>query len=460
MDISNADKVSSRATRLQRRHARQANQSISALCSEQNISRSNLLDDLQSNASSCTSSLSETDPVSDATQRDRVFNDSHESGNVNPSFHVVPDSANSSGIILRNHKRLNEPNTEPSASAKDNINSESDRVNGDIPSPDTRQNLTSECENNLVREPETKEEIPCESELISIDCKLKHLDEKKVCARSTNPSGRRSREGSTRSSAKRMSTRITTRANSTAASDDTQENTVSDEGKDIYEFNDEEYKIDSPKLLRKPVKTKDSKSVNVIQTKSDSSTVWETDTLQGTDTLGDSDTRDVKAEMEHETQDEEEEMVVETEPEPEQCPEPCPAPCLVPPPVVEQREPSPIRPPAPVVKEQRTPEKAGGLKLTLRMKRSPMLDEIIESGNSLSEDSYEPEYEVLRVEGVGDKPVNSHRKKRHKSKDRRRERRLKHLVHDHVVPHPPMKRLRLIFGNESHTIDIPSSQTN
>lgn len=99
-DTNAENKISSRTSRLQRRHARQQNQLLNSLCSEQNVSRSNLLDDLQSNASSCTSSLSETDPVSDATQRDRVFNDSHESGNVNPSFHVVPESANSSGNYI------------------------------------------------------------------------------------------------------------------------------------------------------------------------------------------------------------------------------------------------------------------------------------------------------------------------------------------------------------------------
>lgn len=94
-----------------------------------------------------------------------------------------------------------------------------------------------------------------------------------------------------------------------------------------------------------------------------------------------------------------------------------------------------------------TPERTGGrLKLTLRMKRSPVLDDIAESGTSLSEDSYEPEYEVLRVEGV----ERSKRRKKHKSRSHERS----HKKRDYQ---PPMKRLRLILGNETHTIDLPHS---
>lgn len=117
------------------------------------------------------------------------------------------------------------------------------------------------------------------------------------------------------------------------------------------------------------------------------------------------------------------------------------------------------QPPECVPNVEKTPEKSGRLKLTLRMKRSPVLDEVIESGTSLSDECLQPEYEILRVEGVDSTAYTpfSHRKKRHKSKDRKRERRSKHTEE---LPHIPMKRLRLIFGNESHTIDIPSTSSN
>jgi len=102
-----------------------------------------------------------------------------------------------------------------------------------------------------------------------------------------------------------------------------------------------------------------------------------------------------------------------------------------------------------------TPERTGGrLKLTLRMKRSPVLEDIVESGTSgLSEDSYEPEYEVLRVEGV----ERCKRRKKHKSRDRERRHKRSRELSPSLPPPPPMKRLRLIFGNETHTIDLPHS---
>lgn len=133
----------------------------------------------------------------------------------------------------------------------------------------------------------------------------------------------------------------------------------------------------------------------------------------------------------------------------------------------------------------KTPERR--LKLTLRMKRSPILDEIIESGTSLSDGGsssyYEPEYEVFRLEGIADHSDYSEdcsprsnsskkRKKRHKSKDHRRRNKQRHHNHEHHnhlgnntfynhrMDPLPMKRLRLIIGNETHTIDIPSTTSS
>lgn len=134
----------------------------------------------------------------------------------------------------------------------------------------------------------------------------------------------------------------------------------------------------------------------------------------------------------------------------------------------------------------KTPERR--LKLTLRMKRSPIIDELIESGTNLSDESgscpsgmsgvaFEPEYEVLRVEGVdastntgsleGSSNVNRRRnKRRHRSKDHYHHKRdrdelyyARSPVRSPVFP-TRMKRLRLIFGNECRTINIPDSQVN
>ncbi|KAG6453768.1 histone-lysine N-methyltransferase KMT5B [Manduca sexta] len=84
-----------------------------------------------------------------------------------------------------------------------------------------------------------------------------------------------------------------------------------------------------------------------------------------------------------------------------------------------------------------------GLKLTLRVKRSPVVEEVMDCGGGTET----PEYEVLRLEGVD--PETARRlKKRRRSKER-------HRKHNTVHPAPPTKRLRLIFGNESRTIDLP-----
>ncbi|OXU28451.1 hypothetical protein TSAR_016741 [Trichomalopsis sarcophagae] len=100
-----------------------------------------------------------------------------------------------------------------------------------------------------------------------------------------------------------------------------------------------------------------------------------------------------------------------------------------------------------------TPERRG-LKLTLRMKRSPILDDVIESGTSLSEDNEVPEYEVWRVEGVDEEETEAVRpRKKHKTRDRER----RHKRREIIPPPVPMKRLRLIFGNETRTIDLPHS---
>lgn len=101
-----------------------------------------------------------------------------------------------------------------------------------------------------------------------------------------------------------------------------------------------------------------------------------------------------------------------------------------------------------------TPEKTSGrLKLTLRVKRSPVVDDNMESGTSLSEDSYEPEYEVVELEGI----ENTRRRKKHKTRNRERRHKRRGLDFNPPPP-PPVKRLRLLLGNESiSTIDLSHS---
>lgn len=80
-NISNS--VNTRASRLQKRNARLAYQE------KLQMSRANLLDDLQSNTSSTSATYSDNDPVSDATQQNKKFNDSHESGKGVPSASTI-----------------------------------------------------------------------------------------------------------------------------------------------------------------------------------------------------------------------------------------------------------------------------------------------------------------------------------------------------------------------------------
>ncbi|KAJ8973424.1 hypothetical protein NQ317_016707 [Molorchus minor] len=302
--------VSTRESRMQRRQARQANRELMQT-TMQNVSRSNLLDDLQSNASSCLSTFSDSDMVFDATQQNKKFNEEvcHESGRGVNEQHA------SIGITLRNHKCLSDPS----------LNTSLD-IPKLIPAVDCNQNGTETSKfNNNHRE------------------------------KAQDPNS--------------------TRSNSVIDGE-----TKCDDKSDVYEFNEDDTS-DSDLILRKTKILRDS------ETKSDK--VQEEETRDKSD----KNTAPVEAPAEQWTS-------VEAD-----------------------------RPPECVQPVEKTPEKCGRLKLTLRMKRSPVF-------------------------GRGHRI----RKKRHKSKDRKRDRRLKHAEED--VPQIPMKRLRLIFGNESHTIDIPSTSTN
>lgn len=137
-----------------------------------------------------------------------------------------------------------------------------------------------------------------------------------------------------------------------------------------------------------------------------------------------------------------------------------------------------------------TPEKniRCGVKLRLRMKRSPMLDEVIDMGSHLSDSSgiHEPEYEVLTVEGITTDYQTSHDIRnsrihhRHKHKKRRSREHKRHrslsessecessgcssLNSDMSMASPipsTMKRLRLMVGNETmSTITLPAGTLN
>lgn len=108
-----------------------------------------------------------------------------------------------------------------------------------------------------------------------------------------------------------------------------------------------------------------------------------------------------------------------------------------------------------------TPERTGSLKLLLRVKRSPVLDDVIESGTSLSEDcKVETEYEVVPVQSAADLDTvgDTRPRKKHKSRDReRRHKRRNESSQDVPPPLATIKRLKLIFGNESTSIDLSAN---
>lgn len=133
----------------------------------------------------------------------------------------------------------------------------------------------------------------------------------------------------------------------------------------------------------------------------------------------------------------------------------------------EQKDSSPTSSEASQSPANLTPPSGGRLKLTLRMKRSPVLDEVIESGSSMATKSSRisrhhknlPIYEVCKVEGLDCDSEVSQPETIPSPKIKQRKR----LVAN-SSPRPEVssttKRLRLILGNESRTIDLPASQVS
>lgn len=107
-------------------------------------------------------------------------------------------------------------------------------------------------------------------------------------------------------------------------------------------------------------------------------------------------------------------------------------------------------------------KKPGGLKLTLRMKRSSCFREVMESGSNLIHDYFQPEYEVFKLEGVDNAShISYSRKKKRPKYEYSKFKRQEHMKSEEKsFFQRPLKRLRLILGNESHTINFPSTVTN
>lgn len=405
-----------------------------------------LLDDTRSNASSMGSE-----------QKEDVCSESD---------HSSASSVLTQGIMLRNHKRLHEPVIESLAVMKEKVNnSNTSRINcnaqllelkDDEISRRSREKLeevekVSAKENNKTAVVFEILEDECKQHCQNLNSKLELLvakQDKQLPERNTNGQFvRKMVNGKLEKCWDHHLRRVTTsrRSSSTmsgflkrsrAVGDmsvsgvmsrledekvgDTAPTLISERTKDVYEFDDkEECEMEEPRLLRRSrIGFSSSTETNLNGSWNTMEKISESGTVESTENCG-------------------------------------------------ERGRSFFYPSQTATTPSKGNEGGGRLKLTLRMKRSPVLDEVIESGNSFSEDSFEPEYEVLRVEGVGSENhlENKHRKKRHKSKDREKRHRRRTLQEEPGSFYsssvcPPMKRLRLIFGNETHTIDIPSTATS
>lgn len=405
-----------------------------------------LLDDTRSNASSVGSEQKE-----DACSE---------------SDHSSASSVLTQGIMLRNHKRLHEPVIESLAVMKEKVNnSNTDRINCNAQLLELKDDEISRRSREKLEEVEqvsTKGngktavvfeilEDQCKEHCQNLNPKLELLvakQDKQLPERNSNGQFVRKmvngklekcwdhhlrrvttsrRSSSTMSGFLKRSRAVGDRSVSGVISrledekvGDTAPTLISERTKDVYEFDDkEDCEMEEPRLLRRSrIRFSSATETNLNGSWNTVEKISKSDTIESTENCG-------------------------------------------------ERDRSVFYPSQTAATPSKGNEGGGRLKLTLRMKRSPVLDEVIESGNSFSEDSFEPEYEVLRVEGVGNENhlENKHRKKRHKSKDREKRHRRRMLQEEPGTFYsssvcPPMKRLRLIFGNETHTIDIPSTATS
>ncbi|EEB18153.1 conserved hypothetical protein [Pediculus humanus corporis] len=119
-----------------------------------------------------------------------------------------------------------------------------------------------------------------------------------------------------------------------------------------------------------------------------------------------------------------------------------------------------------------TPTKNGHIKLFFKIKRSPILDDILESGSNILRNPFEREYEVLRIDsrdsfdldesGDAKESDASNSSSSNLGLDNDGDSGFSSSRDGHgklpvdIVSRPPMKRLRLILGSETRTIEIPT----